>query len=140
MFLCGEPERLTNKRIEISFIFLFLLLLNGVTLSAEIITPLNELEFIWFTKSHGKIDSISNSSRQGGCGCSTDRSDFSSNEEGSVMKFPEAHPACRGHLLDIVTLLWHTRDSLFPEAGSIGLGDLCSKLACGSLLSRSWAL
>lgn len=58
----------------------------------------------------------------------------------SVIKFPEAHPACRGHLLDIVTLLWHTRDSLFPEAGSIGLGDLCSKLACGSLLSRSCAL
>lgn len=57
-----------------------------------------------------------------------------------MIKFPEAHPACRGHLLDIVTLLWHTRASLFPEAGSIGLGDLCSKLACGSLLSRSCAL
>lgn len=91
-------------------------------------------------KSYGKIDSISNSSSQGGCGCSIDRSDFSSNEEGSVIKFPEAHPACHGHLLDIVTLLWHRRDSLFPEAGSIGLGDLCSKVACGSLLSRSCAL
>lgn len=140
MFLCWEPERLANKRIEISFIFLFLLLLNGVTLSAEIITPLNELEFNWFTKSYGEIDSISNSSSQGGCGSSIDRSDFWSNEEGSVIKFPEAHPACRGHLLDIVTLLWHTRASLFPEAGSIGLGDLCSELACGSLLSMSCAL
>jgi len=37
-----------NKRTEISFIFLFLQLLNGVMLSAEIITPLNDLEFIWF--------------------------------------------------------------------------------------------
>lgn len=87
-----------------------------------------------------KIDSVLNSSSQWECGLSIDRSDFSSNEEGYVIKFPEAYIACRVHLLYIVTLLSHRKASLFSEVGSIGLGDLCSKLACGFLLSMSYAL
>lgn len=112
-FYVGRLRNCQNKRIEISSIFLFLQLLNGVMLSAEIITPSNDLEFIWFTKSYGKIDSILNSSSQWGCGLSIDRSDFSSNEEGDVIKFPEAYIACRVHLLYIVTVLSHRRASLF---------------------------
>lgn len=112
-FFVSRLRNWQNKRIEIRFIFLFPQLLHVVMLSAEIITPLNDLEFIWFTKSCEEIDSILNSSSQWGCGLSIDRSDFSGNEEGYVIGFPAARIACPVRLLYIVTFPSHRRASLF---------------------------